>query len=303
MLENTNPMLIFAILGVVVIIAVLVFFDPFGFKGQFTNTRERFDGLTELNKKIFEKSEPIATPNVADPMKPVPDIPSNSAQQLNTIIFPELTAITPTPNAPEQPVEQTPEQTPEQAPEQAPEQTPDQAPEQPSFTLPDMVATTEETAPVILPSPNLPAVATSQESTDTKSFELPPTILSDVAPKEPSIQVPTDMKEIETPSINQPSFELPSLINTNEQSIMPQSSVLSSLEEQNKPVNVNEIVAPNQMNTADLIKQQIAQPVITNINSVTTLPASENNVTGDIMGNGVLNQFSNSRILGAFPLN
>jgi hypothetical protein len=66
MLENINPMLIFAVLGVVIVIGLIIVLDPFGFRDRFTNMKERFDGLTALNQKIFETASPMATPNVVN---------------------------------------------------------------------------------------------------------------------------------------------------------------------------------------------------------------------------------------------
>jgi hypothetical protein len=305
MLENINPMLIFAVLGVVIVIGLIIVLDPFGFRDRFTNMKERFDGLTALNQKIFETASPMATPNVVNSNENVPNIKPNSANILNSIIFPEIK--NPEPVAILTPNEQTSaEQT--QAEQTQAEQT--QA-EQPSFTLPEMVLPKEETQDVILPSPTL--VVSNQNESDQVAapFILPPTVVSDTTPmQEGTIEVPSEMKEIVQPTEEQSTFALPSLINTNEQTIVPQSSVLTSLEEQNKPVDVKEIVSelPSQnipQTTADLIKQQIAQPVIKQAEPSVTLPASEldaNTVAGSELNNGLLNQFTNSRILGAFPL-
>jgi len=326
MLENVNPMLIFAILGVVIVIGLVIVLDPFGFKDRFTNVKERFDGLTSLNKKIFDTLTPMATPNVVNSNERVQNIKPNNANILNSIIFPEIKQLntpaeqtpaeqTPAEQTPaeQKPAEQTPaeqtpaEQTPaEQTPaEQTPvEQTPvEQTPvEQTNFKLPEMVLPKEETQEVILPSPILAEPPQNESNQEPAPFILPPTVVSDITSmQEGAIAVPPDMTEIVAPTEEQSTFALPSLINTNEQAILPQSSVLTSLEEKNKPVDVKDIVSENQpLTTADVIKQQIVQPVLKQDDQSVTLPANEldaNNVAG-----GQINQFKNARILGAFPL-
>ena len=326
MLENVNPMLIIAIIGVVIVIALIVYLDPFGFRDRFTNVKERFDGITALNKKIFEQISPMATPNVADPNKSVPNIPSNSAKQLNSLIFPEINQL----NAPvaqvvEQPIIQPTE-------EQIIQQT-----EQPvvtPFILPEMVVSTVDTEQVILPSPIMPelvAELVAEPETEpvetgpveTKPFELPPTISTEPVQPEGVIEAPLAMKEFETPPAmkeleipptTQSTFELPKIINTDETQIVPQNetSVITSLEDQNKPVNVQSIVSeiPSEntpQNAADLIKQQIEQPVIQQAVPLVTTSSivninNDNSVAGGEVVGGLVNQFTNSRILGAFPL-
>ena len=280
MLENINPMLIIAIVGVVIVVGLIFYFKPFGI-GAFTNVKERFDGLTALNKKLFEQITPMDTPNVQKDNKIIPDIPSNSANILTNIIFPELN----------KPVEEKPVE---------------EKPAEPSFVLPEMVAPAEETQSVILPSPILAEVQIPEtaEVAETKPFVLPSTILTEdqQTPLEKPMEVPVEMKELEIPVEVQPSFELPSLINTNEQPIVPQNdtSLIASLEEQNKPVDVASIVSeiPSSdvpQNSAELIKQQIEQPVLQQ--TVATVSGVENGLS-----NGIVNQFKNTRILGAFPM-
>ena len=327
MLENINPMLIFAILGVVIVIAILVFFDPFGFKGRFTNVKERFDGLTSLNKKLFEQITPMATPNVADPNKYVSDIPQNSASLLNSLIFPEIKNIplVTTPN--EQPIAQ-PAVPPVAEPAVPPVAEPVTSAETvSSFQLPEMVAIVEETQPAILPSPTLPEQQIApQAETDVKPFELPQIIATEPAVQEKPIELPSALTDLELQPTTQSTFNLPELVDTNVQTIVPenQSSVITSLEEQNKPVDVQAIVSntPSEntpANAADLIKQQIEQPTIQSNGETTVTTSSIINGTGivnvnenvnndnavaggELVNNGVMNQFTNTRVIGAFPL-
>lgn len=331
MLENINPMLIFAVLGVVIVIGLVIVLDPFGFKGRFTNVKERFDGLTSLNKKLFEQITPMATPNVADPSKYVPDIPQNSASLLNTLIFPEIKNIPSviTPN--EQPIAQPvvpPVAEPVTEPVAEPVAEPVTSVETvSSFQLPEMVAKVEETQPAILPSPTLPEQQiTQQAETEVKPFELPQIIATEPAVQEKPIELPSALTDLELPPTTQSTFNLPELVDTNVQTNVPenQSSVITSLEEQNKPVDVQAIVSntPSEntpANAADLIKQQIEQPTIQSNGETTVTTSSIINGTGivnvnenvnndnavaggELVNNGVMNQFTNTRVIGAFPL-
>lgn len=323
MLENINPMLIFAVLGVVIVISLIIVLDPFGFKGRFTNVKERFDGLTSLNKKLFEQITPMATPNVADPAKYVPDIPQNSASLLNTLIFPEIKNIPSVTTPNEQPIAQP--VAPPVAESVAEPVTSVETVS--SFQLPEMVAKVEETQPAILPSPTLPEQQIApQAETEVKPFELPQIIATEPAVQEKPIELPSALTDLELPPTTQSTFNLPELVDTNVQTNVPenQSSVITSLEEQNKLVDVQAIVSntPSEntpANAADLIKQQIEQPTIQSNGETTVTTSSIINGTGivnvnenvnndnaiaggELVNNGVMNQFTNTRVIGAFPL-
>ncbi len=343
MLENINPMLIFAVLGVVIVISLIIVLDPFGFKSRFTNAKERFDGLTSLNKKLFEQITPMATPNVADPSKYVPDIPQNSASLLNSLIFPEIKNIPSVTTPNEQPIAQSvappaaelvTEPAAELVTEPAAELVTEPAAEPvtsvetaSSFQLPEMVAKVEETQPAILPSPTLPEQQNIQQAeTEVKPFELPQIIATEPAVQEKPIELPSALTDLELPPTTQSTFNLPELVDTNVQTNVPenQSSIITSLEEQNKPVDVQAIVSntPSEntpANAADLIKQQIEQPTIQSNGETTVTTTSIINGTGivninenvnsdnavaggELVNNGIMNQFTNTRIIGAYPL-
>jgi hypothetical protein len=353
-IKPNTLLLIALVIGVVLVIYI----DPFGFREKMKNTRERFNGLTTLNKKLFEQTIPMETPNVVDPNKYVPDIPQNSAQQLNTIIFPELTAqptatvvtpnasvvtpnasvvtpnasvVTPnasvvTPNAsvvtPNASVETTPVE------ETKPVETTSSQFELPAMIIP----VAEQTDQAVLPQITVaePVTVPTAEPASESTFTLPQTIDTNIQ-EQPAeiITLPAAMKDLAEPEPTTAPFVLPSIINTNEVPIIPQNenSVLTSLEEQNKPVDVQTVVLNNQeQNAADLVQQQVAEPVPVEgaekekptetlppvITPVTTSSVVENtgiinnvlmndSVAGGEVG-GVVNGFTNTRIYGAFPL-
>ena len=289
MLENISPMLIFVTLGVVIVICLVICVDPFGLSNKMKNTKEKFDGLTALNNKLFEKITHMATPNVADPNKYVPDIPQNSAQQLNDLIFPELKTMQsalPTEKPTEKPTESTPvESTPVES--------------TPSFVLPDMHAPVEEPQPILFLSPTIPEQQIVQ-TTESKPFELPQTIsteptlptlptlsptlptLSPTSPSfdptvEPTLPTISDLlKNLDTPVETQSTFTLPSIISMDDGPITSYAPLL--LEDQPTLIDVN---------ASEMIKQ---------------LVATTSSTSTEVINNGVINGFSNSRIYGAFPL-
>lgn len=322
-IKPNTLLLIALVIGVV----LLIYIDPFGFREKMKNTRERFDGLTTLNKKLFEQTIPMETPNVVDPNKYVADIPQNSAQQLNTIIFPELTAqqtatvVTPNASVEPTPVEET-----------KPVETTSSQFELPAMIIPVAEQTDQAVLPQITVAEPVaePVTVPTAEPASESTFTLPPTIDTKVQ-EQPAeiITLPAVMKDLAEPEPTTAPFVLPSIINTNEVPIIPQkeNSVLTSLEEQNKPVDVQTVVLNNQeQNAADLVQQQVAEPVPVQsaekekptetlppvITPVTTASVVENtgiinnvlmndSVAGGEVG-GVVNGFTNTRIYGAFPL-
>lgn len=336
--ESINPVLILTILGVVIIIALVIYIDPFGFKNRFKNTQENFDGLTALNNKIFEKMSPMATPNVVNTNKLSPDIPQNSAAELNDIIFPKPDTIK-TPNVVN--TNQISQDIPNNSanelnsiilPELVPpvkkqvEKFSDYDEEVQTFSqyeneiiqdnihfeLPELIENFEAQINEIHTQDNY-ITEQLEHFTENNPYEFDlPNIIGEsdsIENNNKAIINKLDLiiNKLDQTGVVEPTFDLPILIDKREKPILPTNKIAAaSYRSENTPLKLLDTVAETIQNKLrNVTRNEPIDPTVENTGALAeTLNINANILAGAPVSKntGIVNTFTNTDVLSAFPL-
>lgn len=319
--ESINPVLILTILGIVVVLALAVYIDPFGFRDHFKNTQENFDGLTALNNKIFEKMSPMATPNVVNANILSPDIPQNSANELNSIIFPGPDTMK-TPNV-------------VNTDKLSKDIQNNSANELNNIIFPDLEDLVTMTKPAVKAEKqpetftnyinevdesifSIPPLTDSLYNIDEQnyipnennfqSFELHNNITNTENVYEPFADTTNEMvNELKQTGTVESSFELPTIIYDTVKPILPQNRVfMSSLQSQSQPFKLADTAAETIQNELNNVTPngEVDKKVQNTGALYNTLNINANVLAGAQVSKntGIVNTFTNLDVLSAFPL-